>query len=78
MFSAVVVMGAVLIGSLIWYYFPKYGGVHWFKGPVPSLVAEEVDEDGDEVEGEHSSSSDPEDKKGYTWTGAAEGHVVPV
>ncbi len=23
--------------SLIWYYFPKYGGVHWFTGPIPTI-----------------------------------------
>ncbi|QRV74843.1 amino acid permease [Ceratobasidium sp. AG-Ba] len=34
---AVVVMGAVMIGSLIWYWFPKYGGVNWFEGPVATV-----------------------------------------
>ncbi|KAI9435570.1 hypothetical protein H4582DRAFT_2079668 [Lactarius indigo] len=29
----VVVLGGVLILSLVWFYFPVYGGVHWFKGP---------------------------------------------
>ncbi|KAG9080875.1 GABA-specific high-affinity permease, partial [Ceratobasidium sp. 370] len=33
----VVVMGAVFIGSLIWYRFPKYGGVNWFEGPVATV-----------------------------------------
>jgi archaellum biogenesis protein FlaJ (TadC family) len=33
----VVVLGGVLLLSLIWYYFPKYGGVHWFTGPVPNV-----------------------------------------
>ena len=27
-------MGGIIICSLIWYYFPVYGGVHWFTGPV--------------------------------------------
>ncbi|KAI0776821.1 APC amino acid permease [Trametes elegans] len=27
----------VLALSLVWYYFPKYGGVHWFRGPVPTV-----------------------------------------
>ncbi|KAF8582849.1 amino acid transporter [Ramaria rubella] len=31
---SVVVMSGVLFGSTIWYYFPKYGGVYWFTGPV--------------------------------------------
>ncbi|KAH9973550.1 APC amino acid permease [Lactifluus volemus] len=34
----VVVIGGVLILSLVWYYFPVYGGVHWFEGPVPTVV----------------------------------------
>lgn len=33
----VVVLGGVLVFSLVWYYFPVYGGVHWFKGPVPNV-----------------------------------------
>ncbi|KAG6844195.1 hypothetical protein H0H87_009023 [Tephrocybe sp. NHM501043] len=33
----VVVLGGILLLSVIWYYFPKYGGVHWFTGPVPNI-----------------------------------------
>jgi hypothetical protein len=33
----VVVLGGVFILSLGWYYFPVYGGVHWFEGPVPTV-----------------------------------------
>jgi hypothetical protein len=33
----VVVLGGILILSVIWYYFPKYGGVHWFTGPVQNI-----------------------------------------
>lgn len=33
----VAVLGGVLCLSLMWYYFPKWGGIHWFKGPVPNL-----------------------------------------
>jgi len=32
-----VVFGGVMILSLVYYYFPKYGGVYWFKGPVPNI-----------------------------------------
>jgi hypothetical protein len=35
----VVVTVGVLILSLIWYYFPVYGGVHWFTGPVANIRA---------------------------------------
>lgn len=34
---SVVVVGGVMVLSIVWYYFPKYGGVHWFKGPVPNI-----------------------------------------
>ncbi|KAH9856381.1 APC amino acid permease [Lenzites betulinus] len=34
---AVVVLGGVMFLSLVWYYFPKYGGVHWFEGPIPTV-----------------------------------------
>jgi amino acid transporter len=33
----VVVLGGVIALSLVWYYFPKYGGVHWFTGPVSNI-----------------------------------------
>jgi len=33
----VVVLGGVLLLSLVWYYFPVYGGVHWFTGPVANV-----------------------------------------
>ena len=33
----VVVLGGVIVLSLVWYYFPVYGGVHWFTGPVPNV-----------------------------------------
>ena len=34
---AVVVYGGVLFLALVYYYFPVYGGVHWFTGPVTTL-----------------------------------------
>jgi hypothetical protein len=30
-------MGGATFGSLAWYYFPVYGGVHWFSGPVRTI-----------------------------------------
>ena len=30
----VVVVGGVLVLSVIWFYFPKYGGIYWFTGPI--------------------------------------------
>jgi len=37
----VVVLGGVLILSLVYYYFPKYGGKNWFTGPVPTIDVRE-------------------------------------
>ncbi|KAF9006941.1 amino acid transporter [Cyathus striatus] len=33
----VVVLGGIMVLSVAWYYFPKYGGVHWFTGPIPNI-----------------------------------------
>ncbi|KAL4246863.1 Amino Acid-Polyamine-Organocation Transporter [Abortiporus biennis] len=33
----IVVMGGVMFLSLVYYWFPKYGGIHWFKGPIPTI-----------------------------------------
>ncbi|KAG6906845.1 hypothetical protein DXG01_011724 [Tephrocybe rancida] len=33
----VVVLGGILFLSVVWFYFPRYGGVHWFTGPVPNI-----------------------------------------
>jgi hypothetical protein len=32
-----IAIGGMLILSIVWYYFPVYGGVHWFTGPVPNI-----------------------------------------
>lgn len=40
----VVVVGGTLILSLIYYYFPKYGGVHWFTGPVETIDVQSDDD----------------------------------
>lgn len=45
----VVVLGGVLALSVIYFYFPKYGGVYWFKGPVANVGY--VDDQSDEGEG---------------------------
>ena len=52
----VVVLGGVLLFSLVWYYFPVYGGVHWFTGPVPNV-------DNDDMEDRASRNSSEVDKK---------------
>ncbi|SAM83401.1 related to UGA4-GABA permease-also involved in delta-aminolevulinate transport [Ustilago bromivora] len=39
---ACVVTAATFIFSTGWYYFPKYGGVHWFSGPKSNIDDEKV------------------------------------
>ena len=43
----VVVLGGVLLLSLAWYYFPVYGGVYWFTGPVPNIDREPKEAESD-------------------------------
>ena len=35
-YASVVLFGTLIL-SLVWYWFPVYGGVHWFEGPVPTV-----------------------------------------
>lgn len=62
---AVVVLGGILFLSVVWYYFPKYGGVHWFTGPVRNI---------DSPEWDSRSASDSKEGK----QGAMKDHVQPV
>ena len=55
---AVVVLGGILVLSLVWYYFPVYGGVHWFTGPVPNVRNDDI------TEGESRDSSSVDGKAG--------------
>lgn len=41
----VVVLGGVLALSVLYFYFPKYGGVYWFKGPVANIRDSEDESD---------------------------------
>ena len=45
----VVVLGGTYFLSLVYYYFPKYGGKSWFTGPVATVGVRDggpgVDED---------------------------------
>ena len=63
---SIVVLGGIMLFSVIYYYFPKYGGVNWFRGPVRTVedgekaqkdaVGDDVREV-DEKKGERNSSS---------------------
>lgn len=33
----IVVFGGWIVLCLVYYYFPVYGGVHWFRGPQTTL-----------------------------------------
>ncbi|CDR87321.1 related to UGA4-GABA permease-also involved in delta-aminolevulinate transport [Sporisorium scitamineum] len=39
---ACVVTAATFLFSSVWYYCPKYGGVHWFEGPKSNIDDDEV------------------------------------
>ena len=39
----VVVVGGTLTLSLGYYLFPKYGGIHWFTGPVETIHVESTE-----------------------------------
>lgn len=48
----VVVLGGTLALAIIYYYFPVYGGVHWFKGPIST-----IDSSASSTDSEHLSKS---------------------
>ncbi|KAH8114116.1 amino acid transporter [Phellopilus nigrolimitatus] len=55
-YSVVVFMG-VLFFSLTYYFFPVYGGIHWFKGPAGVLRQEELAEKAQNFESESIEDS---------------------
>ncbi|THH11511.1 hypothetical protein EW146_g8022 [Bondarzewia mesenterica] len=67
----VVVLGGVLILSIVWYYFPKYGGVHWFTGPISNIDGYE---EGKWASGQQKSAEDVESEKKDT----VKESIVPV
>lgn len=58
----VVVLGGVMLLSLAWYYFPKYGGVHWFTGPISNIGLEASTSDDTPVRSSAGSSAGYEKK----------------
>lgn len=59
----VVVLGGVLILSLMWYYCPVYGGVHWFTGPVANVDNMPADNGSGLNTSEHDSIDEEKQKK---------------
>lgn len=52
----VVVLGGVFLFAIGYYYFPVYGGIHWFQGPINVILRDrEIVENGleqsDQVKG---------------------------
>jgi len=62
----IVVIGGVMFLSLGWYYFPKYGGVHWFTGPISNLSRTSSQEGGLESPDRTSDEGMDEKKEGYS------------
>ena len=48
----VAVLGFVFMVSLLWYYFPVYGGVHWFNGPIRNINDEDETKEVSEISAE--------------------------
>lgn len=57
----VVVVGGTIMLSLGYYFFPKYGGVHWFKGPVETIRGEDCEV---EDQGSYSEKDSRSGKQG--------------
>ena len=51
-----VVLGGVMSLAMVWYYFPVYGGIHWFQGPTFNI--EETTPSRTSVGDERSNSED--------------------
>jgi len=58
----IVVIGGVVVLSLAYYYFPKYGGYAWFQGPVRNVDQPEAAGDREKSETISTSSRDGEKK----------------
>ena len=54
----VVVLGGIMLLSVVWYFFPKYGGIYWFTGPVPNVAIVGL-------EGNSTNEVGSEDEKKY-------------
>ncbi|KAF9463304.1 amino acid transporter [Collybia nuda] len=58
----VVVLGGVMILSLAWYFFPKYGGVHWFTGPISNIESKALAPGDSPARSSEGSSAESEKK----------------
>ena len=51
----VVVFCGTMVLSIVWYYFPKYGGIHWFTGPIANIDSISPGGAGNNIESERES-----------------------
>ncbi|KAL5524934.1 hypothetical protein ACEPAF_8803 [Sanghuangporus sanghuang] len=63
---SIVVLGGIMLFSVIYYYFPKYGGVYWFKGPVRTVGARDEEKVQRYSEGEDVQNVDEKKGKGFS------------
>ncbi|OCB87964.1 amino acid transporter [Sanghuangporus baumii] len=63
---SIVVLGGIMLFSVIYYYFPKYGGVYWFKGPVRTVEARDEEKVQRYSEGEDVQNVDEKKGKGFS------------
>ena len=42
LFYLYMITGGTLTLAILYFYFPKYGGAVWFKGPVSTVDSEEI------------------------------------
>jgi len=60
----IVVFGGVFLACIAWYYFPIYGGVHWFNGPIRNVdmgatnTEKRASEDSDEKKQDASTTEE--------------------
>lgn len=59
----VVVSGGWISLCIVYYYFPKYGGVHWFKGPTANIGSVQSDNVSESVEEVVESIPETKDAK---------------
>lgn len=57
-------LGGTLVLATVYYYFPKYGGINWFKGPV-STIGEgwEIAEANSDIRNEGKDDTESEDDR---------------
>jgi len=74
----VVVLGGILLLPVVWFYFPKKGGVYWFTGPVPNVGSESSSKNEVGSEDEKKSTSSVVPAVGPEEDGSGYGEVIGI